>query len=208
MDSDAALYISRALSYSVIALSFCMKFPQIIAIFSSKASKGLSARGYWMEIVGYLIGSSYGYFHGFHISTYGEAILLAMQSAVIIAGVVYYGRQWSLENAVYVVLLFLFCIGAVLKVIPANVLYILLLCALPLSAGSKLIQIMKIRSLQSQGDVSKLMWGLAAYGCAARLFTVLVEVKDAQVFLNFLVSLILNTIVVLQCIYYGNRKTD
>ncbi len=52
MDSDAALYISRALSYSVISLSLCMKFPQIIAIFSSKASKGVSARGYWMEIVG------------------------------------------------------------------------------------------------------------------------------------------------------------
>ena len=52
MDTDTALYISKALSYSVIALSFCMKFPQIITVFSSKASKGLSARGYWMEIAG------------------------------------------------------------------------------------------------------------------------------------------------------------
>lgn len=104
------LVISRALSYSVITLSFCMKFPQISAILSSKSSKGVNVRGYWMEvgrsnivivnavlcfpifewlfiklcitihITSYLIGSSYGYFHGFPVSTYGEAILLAIQS--------------------------------------------------------------------------------------------------------------------------------
>ena len=50
-----ALFISRSLSYSVIVLSFCMKFPQIVAIFSSKHSKGVNVRGYWMEIGRYLV---------------------------------------------------------------------------------------------------------------------------------------------------------
>ena len=47
---ESALFISRALSYSVITLSFCMKIPQILAILSSKHSKGVNIRGYWMEI--------------------------------------------------------------------------------------------------------------------------------------------------------------
>ena len=43
--------------------------PKIIAIYN-----------YVYILYSYLIGASYGYFHSFHISTYGEAILLAMQS--------------------------------------------------------------------------------------------------------------------------------
>jgi len=52
MDSELALTVSRSLSYSVIALSFCMKFPQIIAVISSRTGQGLSTRGYWMEMAG------------------------------------------------------------------------------------------------------------------------------------------------------------
>ena len=37
---------------------------------------------------------------------------------------------------------------------------------LPLAAGSKLTQIMELYRIKAQGDVSKLTWSLAAYGCA------------------------------------------
>lgn len=118
---DVALRISRTLSYSVIILSFCMKIPQILAILSAKHSKGVNVRGYWMEIGrysacpwgghapcycenicwliylydlnSYLIGASYGYFNDFHISTYGEAILLAIQSKEYWS--FFQGNEWS-----------------------------------------------------------------------------------------------------------------
>ena len=45
-----ALTISRTLSFSVIVLSFCMKLPQISAIYSAGSSRGVNIRGYWMEI--------------------------------------------------------------------------------------------------------------------------------------------------------------
>ena len=71
---------------------------------------------------------------------------------------------------------------------------------LPLAAASKLAQVMELNRIKTQGDVSKLTWSLAAYGCAgkvyltdyhniclishfsitARLFTIIVEVKDVQ----------------------------
>jgi len=42
----------------------------------------MSIHNKWMMFwpYSYLIGSSYGYFHGLHITTYGEALLLAAQS--------------------------------------------------------------------------------------------------------------------------------
>ena len=47
---DTILLISRFLSFSVIALSFFMKLPQISAIYFAKSGRGLNVRGYWMEI--------------------------------------------------------------------------------------------------------------------------------------------------------------
>jgi len=48
--ADYLLMISRTLSYSVILLSFCMKLPQISAIYSAKSSRGVHIRGTWMEL--------------------------------------------------------------------------------------------------------------------------------------------------------------
>ncbi len=39
-------------------------------------------------------------------------------------------------------------------------------CTLPLAVGSKLTQVKELYRIKAQGDVSALMWGLAAYGCA------------------------------------------
>lgn len=37
---------------------------------------------------------------------------------------------------------------------------------LPLAVASKLTQVMELYRIKTQGDVSKLTWSLAAYGCA------------------------------------------
>lgn len=50
---DALLVTSRLLSYSLIALSFFLKLPQIWAVYSARSSRGVSARAYWMEIAWY-----------------------------------------------------------------------------------------------------------------------------------------------------------
>ena len=83
---------------------------------------------------------------------------------------------------------------------PPSLPFSLQLSTLPLSVTSKLFQILELYQLKSAGNVSMLMWALSAYGCVgehrlayvcvldtyylqpcpslARLFTVLVEVKD------------------------------
>ena len=45
------VFVSRGLSYSVIFLGVFMKIPQILALYKAGTSRGVSPRGYWMEIV-------------------------------------------------------------------------------------------------------------------------------------------------------------
>ena len=69
---------------------------------------------------------AYGYFHDYPITTYGESILLAMQSYVIVALAIRYSNDWSLENGTWFVGNGLFIALVVTKVIPAQVLSLLL----------------------------------------------------------------------------------
>ena len=205
-DAPLLMQISRLLSYTVVVLSVFMKLPQVKAILVSGSTKGINLRTYWMEIGTYLIGFSYGYVHGYHISIYAEVGLLAIQSASIIALVIYYDKIWTLENAVWTLSIAIFFGLSLLEIMPLALLSLFLSLTIPLSVVSKLAQMMTIHQLKSRGNVSILTWSLASYGCLARLFTVYVEVKDMQILLNFFVSFVLNTVVVIQCLYFDNKS--
>lgn len=200
------LLLSRCLSYSVIAVSVVTKLPQVVSLLSAGSAHGVNVRGCWMETACYLISWSYGYFHAFHYSTYVEAVLLTVQSCAVVLLVVRYSRLWNLENAFFALITFAFVSLSLFKALPAGVLYILLLSTLPLSIASKLVQMRELHRLKQRGDVSLSSWSLATYCCAARLITVAVEVRDTQVFVNYLVAVVLNSVVVLQCLVYSNSS--
>lgn len=119
---------------------------------------------------------------------------------------IYYGNKWTLENAVYMLVSLFFIAAFYFRVLPHALLSLLLSLTLPLSATSKLAQMYTIYQIKSRGNVSVVTWSLASYGCLARLFTLYVEVGDMQILLNFFVSFILNSLVVIMCLYYGSEK--
>lgn len=202
---ESLLIVSRFLSYTVVGMSVFMKLPQITAIFMTGNTKGVNLKTYWLESGSYLISFSYGYTHGYHISTYVETVLLVIQSAAIIVLVIYYDKKWTLENALYTSVALGLIVPTLMGLIPHFLLSILLSLTLPLAVFSKLTQITTIYQIKSRGNVSILTWSLAAYGCFARLFTVYVELGDMQIFFNFFVSSMLNTVVVIMCFYYGDE---
>jgi mannose-P-dolichol utilization defect protein 1 len=205
---DVLVFVSRCLSYSVIFLSIFMKVPQILALYSSGSSRGISARAYWLEILCYEIGVAYGYFYDIHVTTYGEAILLALQSHMIVYLTVKYSGDWSLENGAWLVANGAFIAAIVTKSIPASIISLLLAATVPLMIASRGTQIYGLYRLKSIGDVSISMFALSAYACAARLFTIAVEVKDLQIFFTFVLSFCLNLTVVVQCFYYGRSASS
>ena len=199
------LQISRALSYTVVGMSLFMKIPQVRTLLLSKDTKGVNLRTNWMEIGAYLIGFSYGYTHEYHVSIYFESVVLAIQSAIIIILITWKDNKWTMENMFYTVLTVMFMTATYLRLVPHSLLSILLSSTLPLAAAGKVAQIVTIYRLKSKGNVSVVTWSLATYGCAARLFTIYVEVRDMEILFNFFVSFILNSIVVMMCIYYGSN---
>lgn len=211
MDEEVILLFSRVLSYTVVGMSVFMKLPQVLALCTSGSTEGVNLKTYWLEIGAYLIGFSYGYTHGYHMSIYFESGLLAVQSAIVILLVVYYDSKWTMENAIYTLICLGFIVTTYFKLLPYTLLSILLSSTLPLAVASKVAQIMTVYQIKSRGNVSILTWSLATYGCFARLFTVYVELGDLQILFNFFVSLILNGVVVILCLYYGDgnqKKKD
>ncbi len=208
MDSEVSLLISRFLSYTVVGICIFMKLPQVLSIFLSGDTKGVNLMTYMLEVSSYLIGFFYGYAHNYHVTIYLESGFLAIQSGIIIILIVYYKRQWTAANGLYAIFTGSFIALSLLDLIPRSLFRILLMCALPISVVSKLMQIKTLYRIKARGTVSVLTWSLSAYGCFARVFTVYVEVADLQILFNFLSSGILNVVVVTMCFYYGNAAKD
>ncbi|KAL5456929.1 hypothetical protein EMCRGX_G034157 [Ephydatia muelleri] len=159
-----------------------------------------------MDMACYVFGTSYAYYLNNPISTYAESIILAVQTVVIIGAITYYNKQWNAENLLYVVITALFLTGSISFVLPMFLIRQLHMLTLPLAVSSKLSQIRAMYKIKSRGAVSTLTWAAVTYGCAARMFTTWVEVKDPVVFTSFFVSFGLNLVITLQCLYYGNPK--
>ena len=115
-----------------------MRLPQIFAILQAGNSTGLSVKAYWMDLAACLIGFSYGYAHGYHLTTYMEAGLIAIQVSTIIFLVILYDRKWTLENGLYTLLCAVYIVISSLKLLPHPLLSALLSSTLPLAVLSKL----------------------------------------------------------------------
>ena len=190
VNSQVALRVSRFLSYTVIAMSSIMKLPQVFAILQAGNSTGLNVKAYWMDLTACLIGFSYGYAHGYHLTTYMEAGLIAIQVSIIIFLVILYDRKWTLENGLYTLLCAVYIVISSLKLLPHPLFSVLLSSTLPLAVLSKLTHIRTLYQIKSRGSVSMLMWLLDTYLCVVRLFTVYVEVGDLLILASFFIALI------------------
>ena len=69
---------------------------------------------------------AYGYFYDLHVTIYGESVLLALQSYVIVFLTVKYTNGWSLENGAWFVANGAFIAAIVTKSIPAHIISLLL----------------------------------------------------------------------------------
>ena len=76
----------------------------------------------------YKIGIAYGYYYDLHITTYGETILLVIQSYLIVALTIKYSGDWTVENGAWLVANGAFVAAIVTKSMPSTVISLLLVC--------------------------------------------------------------------------------
>jgi mannose-P-dolichol utilization defect protein 1 len=206
------LLVSKALGYSIIAFAFILKLPQIRTMMKTKTDEGLSYTSTYLEIFTYYFMALYAFHNKNPFSTYGENIVILIQTLIILF------LSWKYSSKVgcpftrtcYVLSLLLFaglCIQD--KYIPNSIWYLIGSSPIPLGSAARITQIYHSWKTKSTGPLSIFTFGLNVMGCVARIFTTLTETDDLLMLASCINGTILNLIVCIQIIIYGSKsKTE
>jgi mannose-P-dolichol utilization defect protein 1 len=198
------LLISKLLGYAIILGAFGIKIPQIIKIQANKSVAGISMSMYLLETVGFLISSSYGYVNQFPFSTYGESLIILIQNYVVVYLMFHYTTGVNFNFLLLVISSLGFLFAAVSGIIPFRILQALQGSSIVIFSFSKIPQIINNAKAKSTGQLAFLTFFLNFVGSAARIFTTLQELSDWIVLTGAIFGTVLNGIIVLQILIYGN----
>ncbi|KAI3652422.1 hypothetical protein MP228_002747 [Amoeboaphelidium protococcarum] len=202
-----SLAVSKVVGLGIVAGSSLVKVPQLLKIVASGSAQGISLNSYILETVAYCIALVYNYRHGNPFSTYGESIFVTLQNFVIIALMLWYGRQVGTLSVV--VAAFAGIVYALIDptIVTEKYLMMAQTATIPISVSSKIPQIITNYSQQSTGQLSFLTVVLFFAGSLARIFTTMTEIKGDKVLLTgFTLATVFNGILLLQMFWYWNSK--
>ena len=195
------LLLSKCLSLGIVLLSSVIKVPQIMKIVRAKSVVGLSLAAFALELFGYTISVAYNLVKGYPFGTYGEIVFLTIQDVFILLLMFAYGKRKAVSLFVATV----YCVFAYQLFIPdfqRQYLPALHSLTLPIIMVSRLPQIVANFRAKSTGQLSAVTVVAYFAGAMARVFTTIQEVNDKSILTSFLVSTVLNFILVVQLWIY------
>lgn len=193
--------ISKLLGYAIITGACVVKLPQIIAFLRAGNVRGVNREATYTDLLGYLLQAGYYLMLGKPFSAYGETLIIAVQSIVIVLMIWGYDYPGTVHAGVVAAVLTV-AASIPFSLPPQYLPYLQLVCTL-LFVISRAAQIMANYSQGGTGQLAFLTLFMNAGGSAARIFTSSVEVKQPEVLLSFAISTLLNLTLVAQYIYYN-----
>jgi len=207
-DTDCVkLMLSKSLSLGVLVGALFYKLPQILKIQNNKSAKGVTLSSVSLELFAVTCSLIYSFNMRFPFMTYGELFFVSFFDLLMIAQILSFefggvGLRGLVGLGAYAGI-----IGYLLSgVLPLSALQIIQSCSSPLTIASRIPQIYSNFRNGHTGQLSFITWFLNVGGTLARVFTTLQEVNDPLVLAGFSIAATLNTIVLLQIIYYWNAK--
>lgn len=224
--------ISKALGFAIIAGSFVVKLPQVINILKSQSVAGLSATATYLELLSSILAAVWHVWNGSPFSAYGESIIVAMGTVVIVLLLWYFARPSLFHMLAWTVLMAATAALATQRpqdvawqaastivslgygdaaVVPKRLTGKLLMDMLQyggssLFAFSRLSQIAAIASTGSTGQLSIITLAMNFAGTAARVFTSSQEVGDKVQLAASFVNAFLNGALVAQYLFLNCLK--
>lgn len=202
-----SLGISKGLSWGIVGMSSIVKVPQIIKLINSQSAEGISASGYILETVSYIITIAYNFRSGFPFSTFGESVLILLQNVIVTALLFLYSGK-PFYSAVFVALtaaaFTVLYDSSPAGLISYQVLTIFQASTIFLNLASKIPQVYANRKNKSTGQLSAFAVFNYLLGSLARVFTTLKEVDDPIILASFLGSSALNFVLAVQVFQYWN----
>lgn len=197
------------LSYGVVCGSCVLKLPQILKIFKSGSSEGVSLSGILIELLAYAISLSWGIRQKLSFSDFGENAVVFVQMCILVMVVSNYQKAKGKAFAFCVCVLCVL-VGLINDTIPVSFHRKLLSGQIFLSLLSRVPQIMANYRAHSTGQLSFLTFFMAFSGGLARFLTTAMNVswgKGKGVLLcQYALSVFLSFILLLQMFLYRNFK--
>lgn len=196
------LFTAKLLGYGIIVGASLVKLPQVIKIFNAKSGAGITLFGVLLELMAITFNACYSLRNNFPFSAWGEAIFLAIETALIAFLILWY--DGSKKGALAYISAYVALISALVhpSFIAKNVVWWLQSSVLPLAVTGKMIQAFKNYKAQHTGQISAVTaWSILA-GSLARIFTTIQETGDILTAVTFACAASANAILALQVAYY------
>ncbi len=200
------LTASRAIGVAIITGACVVKVPQIAAFVAAGSAAGCSLGAAYAELAGYALTLIFHVTNGSPWTAYGEAVVVAAQAAAVVGimwayawpGVPHAALAAAAGAALVQAALAAARGGTYLAAVQAG--------ATLLFMGARLVQIVDNVRAGSTGTQALLTLVMNFGGSAARIFTAAVEVRDRpEVLLSFVISTLLNGVLLAQYAYYYGK---
>ena len=205
--TEATKGLAMALGYVVGLGSLLLYTPIAVRLWRQQSAAGLADSTWWLKLSSYTCNDVYSYTKGYPLSTYVETLIITAEAAIILGLVSYYQKTWQKPEFALGILLYCLVTFWGLTWAPDSVLAAAQFGAAALNTAALVPQFLLNYQGQTKGDYSPTTAALASTGCLIRVFTV-TQLADSDPILlfSFGLALVLNTLLLLQIIYYGVFK--
>ncbi|XP_007240796.2 solute carrier family 66 member 3 [Astyanax mexicanus] len=188
----------QSLNLSTLLACSVLKVPQIALLTRTKSPKGISQRGLVLELLGYIVFTTYEMYHEYPLEAYLEYPALIAQDTVLFLLILHYGG--NLRQSLIYSLLFV-GVSQLLTLKSWIIDSAMSLCTL-MSASSRFAQLQCLWQTKDAGQVSALTWAMSTYTCMARILTTVLTSGDLKVLLRFVIMSTLNGWVLATVVFY------
>lgn len=205
IESTLRFLISNCLSYAVVVGASILKVPQILKVWQNNKADGISLLSIIVELLSYVISTSWGMVQGLPFRDFGENFLITVQLIVLLLLVAKLQKKTKTACFALVAELLTFYAFASGQV-PRSVHESLLSGQVLLNMSSRVPQIYANYQTRCQGQLSFLTFFLAFGGGVARVLTTALNVSwekgKGVMLVQFGVAASLNAIILAQMLFY------
>ncbi|KDR13938.1 hypothetical protein L798_12191 [Zootermopsis nevadensis] len=156
-------FIADFLSIITISLCLILKIPQIINLVKLKSTVGINLYALLLELTSYTVMTCYNYCNNYSLLSYMEYPIILVQQIILIFLVLKYMGFLGM-NSFALFGLYIGITGAfVFGLLPKTILAVLAPMCTPISASSKVVQLIEILRTRNSESISVLTWFLSAF---------------------------------------------
>lgn len=191
---------TKLIGYGIIVAASAVKVPQVLKIFKAKSGAGITVFGALLELLAITFNTCYCFRNNFPFSAWGEAVFLAVETALIAFLILWYDNFKG--RALTFLTFYSILVYSMLVIMPMDLMWYCQSSVMYLSVSGKLFQVVKNYKAQHTGQISAVTaWSILA-GSIIRVFTTIQETGDMLTASTFAAGAVANAILALQVMYY------